>query len=49
VSELHEKVAKAEMLRCELLAEDGSKQRTIFSDGTRVTVDFAQQTYQVEM
>lgn len=48
VSELHEKVAKAEMLRCELLTEDGSRQRTIFSDGTQVTVDFAQQSYQVD-
>lgn len=47
VSELHEKVAKCEMLRCDLLAEDGSVQRSVFSDGTQVTVDFAGQTYEL--
>ena len=39
VQELHEKVAFCEMMRHELLDEDGMKQRTVFSDGTCVTVD----------
>ena len=47
VADLHEKVAKCEMVSCELLAEDGSVQRTTFADGTTVTVDFAKQTYEI--
>lgn len=47
VSALHEKVAECELVRCELLAQDGSVQRSTFSDGTRVTVDFALQTYEI--
>lgn len=48
VAGLHEKVAECEMISCELLTEDGSVQRTTFSDGTQVTVDFAKQTYQIQ-
>lgn len=48
VSELHEAVAKCELLRCDLLTEDGSVQRTTFADGTRVTVDLARQTYEIQ-
>ena len=48
VSELHEKVALCEMVRCDLLTEDGSVQQTVFSDGTTVTVDFNQQTYRID-
>ena len=48
VADLHEKVAKAEMVKCELLTEDGSVQRTTFADGTTVTVDFAKQTYEIQ-
>lgn len=48
VSALHEKVARCEMLRCELLKEDGSLQRTVFEDGTQITVDFAAQTYEIK-
>lgn len=48
VSALHEKVARCEMLRCELLKEDGSLQRTVFADGTQITVDFAAQTYEIK-
>lgn len=47
VSELHEKVAKCEMVRCDFLSEDGSVQRTTFSDGTQVTIDFNKQTYEI--
>ena len=47
VAQLHEKVAKCELLRCDLLAEDGSVQRTTFSDGTQVTVDFVNRTYEI--
>lgn len=48
VAALHEKVAKQEMVRHELLDEDGLVQRSIFADGTTVTVDFEKQTYQIE-
>lgn len=48
VSDLHETVAKCELLRCDLLAEDGSVQRATFDDGTRVTVDFARQSYEIQ-
>lgn len=47
VAQLHEKVAKCEMLRCDLLTEDGSIQRTTFSNGTTVTVDFKKQSYEI--
>lgn len=47
VSALHEKVAKCELLRCDLLTGDGSVQRSTFSDGTQVTIDFANQTYEI--
>lgn len=47
VSELHEKVAKCEMLRHELVDGNAQVHRTIFADGTVVTVDFSAQTYQI--
>ncbi len=47
VSELHEKVAKCEMVCHELVDGDYEIHRTIFSDGTTVTVDFRRQTYEI--
>lgn len=40
VSKLHEKVAKCEMISHEMVDGDYNVQRTRFSDGTTVTVDF---------
>ena len=47
VASLHEKVAKCEMVKHELLDDTGMKQRTTFSDGTTVTVDFAANHYEI--
>ena len=47
VSALQKRVAKCEMVRHELLTPDGKKQRTVFSDGTEVTVDFRDGSYQI--
>lgn len=47
VSRLHEQVGTCEMVRHELLNGDGTRQRSTFSDGTSVTVDFKEQTYQI--
>ena len=48
VQELHEKVAFCEMMRHELLDEDGMKQRTVFSDRTCVTVDLGTGEYEIK-
>lgn len=48
VSQLHERVAKQEMIRHELLSEDGTVQRSIFADQTAVTVNLSEQTYSIE-
>ena len=47
VSELHEKVAMCEMMYHEIVDGDYNIQRTVFSDGTTVTVDLARQTYEI--
>lgn len=47
VSKLHEKVAKCEMVRHEFVDGNRNVQRTVFADGTAVTVDFAKQTYEI--
>ena len=47
VSDLHEKVAKCEMVRHEMVDGNPEVQRTTFADGTGVTVDFQAQTYQI--
>lgn len=47
VSALHEKVAKCEMVRHEMVDGNPEVQRTTFADGTVVTVDFQAQTYQI--
>lgn len=48
VSDLHEKVAKCEMVRHEMVDGNPMVQRTTFSDGTKVTVDFKNQTYDIQ-
>ena len=48
VSDLHEKVAKCEMVRHEMVNGDYNVQRTVFADGTSVTVDFREQTYVID-
>ena len=47
VSDLHEKGAKCEMVRHEMVDGNPEVQRTTFADGTVVTVDFQAQTYQI--
>ena len=47
VSDLHEKVAKCEMVRHGMVDGNPEVQRTTFADGTVVTVDFQAQTYQI--
>lgn len=48
VAALQEQVAKCEMIRHEFLDGDWKKQRTYFSDGTSVTVNFHDQSYRIE-
>lgn len=48
VSDLHEKVAKCEMVRHEMVDGNPMIQRTVFSDGTVVTVDFEKQSYEIQ-
>lgn len=48
VTELHEKVAKCEMVSHEMVDGNWEIQRTTFSDGTTVTVDFSSQTYKID-
>lgn len=49
VTDLHKKVAKCEMVSHEMVACNPEIQRTMFSDGTKVTVDFGKQIYSIEM
>jgi hypothetical protein len=44
---LHERLARLEMVNHEFLSSDRKKQRTLFSDGTAVTVDFESETYEI--
>lgn len=48
VSELHEKVAKCEMIYHEFVEGNPQIQRTEFSDGTKVTVNFETLSYTIE-
>lgn len=48
VQDLHERVAQEEMLRVELLNDEGTKQRVIFAGGTVVTIDFKEQSYIID-
>lgn len=47
VADLHERIAACEMVSHKLLAPDGSKQETVFSDGTRVRVDLDALSYEI--
>lgn len=47
VSALHEKIAKCEMVRHRMNPETWWIQETEFSDGTKVKVDFKNQTYEI--
>ena len=48
VAELQEKIAKCEMVKHEFLNNDWKQQRTTYSDGTMVTVDFNNNSYQID-
>ncbi len=48
VSELQSHVAMEKMVSHEFVSEDRSVQRSAFSDGTVVTVDFANKTYEIK-
>ena len=48
VARLHEAVACCEMVSHELIDGDKDRQRSIFSDGTEVTVDFRQGTWNIQ-
>ena len=48
LSALHEKVAFAEMVNHEFLTDDYKVQRTTFSNGVRVTIDYEALTYKIE-
>lgn len=47
VSDLHEKVAKYEMIRHEMVEGNPMIQRTTFANGTVVTVDFENQSFKI--
>ena len=49
VSDFHEKVAKAELIKHELLDETGRKQASTFANGYRVIVDFDTSSYEILM
>ncbi len=48
VAALQERIAKCEMVRHEFLHNDWQQQRTTFSDGTTVTVNFHDNSYQIQ-
>lgn len=48
ISELQHHVAMEKMVNHEFMSEDRVVQRTTFSDGTQVTVNFADHTYQID-
>ena len=49
VSDFHEKVAKAELVKHELLDEVGRKQASTFTNGYKVIVDFDTSSYEILM
>ena len=49
VSDFHEKVAKAELIKHELLDETGRKQASTFANGYKVIVDFDTSSYEIVM
>lgn len=48
VAKLQERIAKCEMVKHEFLNHDWKQQRTTFSDGTVVTVDFNDNSYKID-
>lgn len=48
VSELNQKIACCELVEHHFLNEDGSIQESVFSDGTRVKVDFLQDKFYIK-
>ena len=48
VCELHEKVAKCELVYHKIIDGDYMQQESVFSDGTKVMVDFRKQTYKID-
>ena len=48
IRELQRHVAMEQMVKHEFLNEDRTEQRTTFSDGTQVTVHFADNTFKIE-
>ena len=48
ISELQSHVAMEQMVSHEFVSADRTVQRTTFSDGTQVTVDFAGRTYDIQ-
>jgi hypothetical protein len=48
VAELQEKIAKCEMVKHEFLDHSYKVERATYSDGTEITVDFNNQTYQIK-
>ena len=49
VSELHQKIACCELMEHHFLNEDGSIQESVFSDGTRVQVDFSKDKFYIKV
>ena len=49
VSDFHKKVAKAELIKHELLDETGRKQASTFANGYKVIVDFDTSSYEILM
>lgn len=47
ISQLHRQVAKEKMTDHQFLNKDHTRQRTVFSCGTQVTVDFAENTFEI--
>ena len=47
ISQLHRQVAKEKMVSHAFLTGDRKRQRTVFSDGTQVTVDFAGNSFEI--
>lgn len=47
VSELHEKVAKLEMVSHKFLTDDYKIQQTVFADGTKVTINLNDVSYEI--
>ena len=48
ISQLQSHVAMEQMVSHEFVSEDRTVQRTTFGDGTQVTVDFANRTYDIQ-